>query len=131
LDGTLAVTALITTTFVGAALIMQLLRARGRRVPEDISVIALGDPRITVLPVPSITVVRFSVIDLARTAVDLLVEMLEGRQPSRHEQLVPVELVIRGSTGSPAQVDYDGAIANRRNPIGPVSRMRESPVALR
>jgi DNA-binding LacI/PurR family transcriptional regulator len=103
-DGTLAVTALVTTTFVGAVLIMQLLNAHGWRVPEDISVIALGDPRNTMLPLPSITVVRFSVADLAREAVDLLVGMLEGRQPSRLEHLVPIELVIRGSTAPPAQL---------------------------
>ena len=101
LDSSLPLTALVTTTFTEAALVMQILSARGLRVPDDVSIIALGDPRSSVLTAPSITVVRFSPTDLTRVAVDLLVRMLEGRQPAHVEELVPVELVVRGSTGPP------------------------------
>jgi DNA-binding LacI/PurR family transcriptional regulator len=105
-DGTLPLTALVTTTFVAAALAMQALAEHGLRVPEDVSIVALGDPRATLLPLPSITVARFSVTDLAHAAVDLLLGVLEGRQPARSEHLVPVELVVRNSSGpaNPARV---------------------------
>ena len=59
----------------------------------------------------AVTVVRFSPTDLTRVAVDLLVRMLEGRQPAHVEELVPVELVVRGSTGPPI----------------PAARQRETP----
>ena len=101
LDGSLPVTALVTTTFTEAALAKQILSARGLRVPDDVSIISLGDPRSSVLAAPSITVVRFSPTDLTRSAVELLVGMLEGRQPAHLEQLLPVELIVRGSTGPP------------------------------
>jgi len=113
LHGTLAVTALVTPTFVAAALAMRVLAEHGLRVPCDISVIALGDPRLTALSVPSITVVRFSVTDLANIAVELLLGMLEGRAPAHLEHLVPVELVIRGSTGPVASTAHCAGGMNR------------------
>jgi DNA-binding LacI/PurR family transcriptional regulator len=108
LNGSLPLTALIATTFTEAGLAMQLLSAHGLRTPEDISIIALGEPRSSVLAVPSITVVRFSPTDLTHTAVDLLVDMLEGRSPERLEHLLPVELVVRSSTGPAAHAERAG-----------------------
>jgi LacI family transcriptional regulator len=92
-------TALIATHGIEAALAQQILLAHGRRIPDDLSLMCVNYSGLTMFTHPPITVVRFSPADLILTAVDLLVGMLDGRQPSRLEHLVPVELVTRGSTG--------------------------------
>lgn len=92
-------TALIATHGIEVALTQNILLAHGRRIPDDLSIMCVNDSGLTMLAQPPITVVRYSPADLVLTAVDLLVGMLDGRQPSRLEHLVPVELVTRGSTG--------------------------------
>lgn len=99
LHGRREMTALVTTHQVEAVLAQQILLAHGHRIPEDVSLICVNDSGLTMLAQPPITVVRFSPAELIPMAVDLLVGMLDGRQPARLEYLVPVELVIRGSTG--------------------------------
>jgi DNA-binding LacI/PurR family transcriptional regulator len=99
LQGRQEMTALIATHGIEAALAQQILLAHGHRIPDDLSLICVNYSGLTKFTHPPITVVRFSPADLILTAVDLLVGMLDGRQPSRLEHLVPVELVTRGSTG--------------------------------
>ena len=91
--------ALITTTDYEAAMALHALASQGRCVPGDVSLVTLGDSVLTALAQPPITVVRFSVADETRIAVDMLIELLAGRQPQPLERIVPVELLPRGSTG--------------------------------
>jgi DNA-binding LacI/PurR family transcriptional regulator len=117
LDGSLQVTALVATTFSGAVLASEILSARGRRIPEDISIVALADPRPSALHTPPMTVVRFSAVSLTETAVDLLIGMLAGRPPRRLEHLVPVELAASGSTGPPAVTLRTGTSIGRQRSL--------------
>jgi DNA-binding LacI/PurR family transcriptional regulator len=91
-------TGLITTSPIEAVLAMRALTRRGVRVPEDLSIVAIGDALVAELVQPPITAVRFSVQALTGLAVDLLIGMLNGHPPARREHLVPVELMLRGST---------------------------------
>jgi DNA-binding LacI/PurR family transcriptional regulator len=93
-----ASTAIITTTDIEAATALRALSARGVRVPDDVSLLALADTALTELANPPITALRFSPDDMSRIAVDLVVAMLAGQRPRRSEHLVPVELVAREST---------------------------------
>jgi len=96
-----ASTAIIATTDIEAATALRTLSARGFRVPDDISLVALADTRLTDLSNPPITAMRFSPDDMSRAAVDLLVAMLAGHRPRRMEHLVPVEFIERESTKPP------------------------------
>lgn len=82
-------------------------RGRGVRVPEDISVVGFDDVAFATLVSPAMTTVRVPHVGLGRAAVDLLVAALGAghhttdgatEDAAAGEQL-PVELVIRGSTG--------------------------------
>jgi len=92
-------TALITTTDLEAAVALRLLAERGRRVPDDLSLVTLGDSVLMELAQPPVTAVRFSVGAETHAAVDALMSLLAG-DPSPHEQLIPVELLPRCSTRS-------------------------------
>ncbi len=98
LQGNTGITALIASTSIYTAMAMHALAAQGLRVPDDLSIMALGDSMLAELAHPPITLVRFSPAELTGIAVDLLVGMLAGRQPARLEHLIPVELVLRQST---------------------------------
>jgi DNA-binding LacI/PurR family transcriptional regulator len=82
------------------ALGVALLRAaerRGVRVPEDLllAVAADREPAGAVLP---LTTLELYPARVATEAVDLLIDVIEGRPPEARERLIPTNLVVRDST---------------------------------
>jgi Transcriptional regulators len=95
---------------------LEALRARGLRVPEDVSVTGFDGVLTSQVLTPPLTTVRQPLPELGRRAVELLLHQIhnasEGgedtddgpRDASTSEsrtEVWPVELVIRGSTASP------------------------------
>jgi LacI family transcriptional regulator len=77
----------------------------GLRVPEDLSVIGLDDIDFAEFTLPPLTTIRLSRVDLARAAFEALRQQAEqtvGVKIQR-EFLVSTSLVVRGSTGAPAE----------------------------
>lgn len=101
-----ACTALIATTDYEAVLALNLLSAHGRRVPEDFSIVTLSESALTTFAQPPFTAVSFSVPNETTLAVDLLVEMMAGQGTRILEHIIPVELVVRGTSG-PAPTGRD------------------------
>jgi DNA-binding LacI/PurR family transcriptional regulator len=75
------------------------LRRRGLRLPEDVSLVGFDDVPWMEMVSPGITVVAQPTEQLGRRAAELLLRRLAdpAREP-RVEQLQP-RLVVRGSTG--------------------------------
>ncbi|GGM07003.1 LacI family transcriptional regulator [Streptomyces fumigatiscleroticus] len=78
------------------------LAARGRRIPEDISVIGFDDLPEAQYITPGLTTVRQPSTELGAAAVKLLIELSRGesggaRSPARMK--LATELVVRASTG--------------------------------
>jgi DNA-binding LacI/PurR family transcriptional regulator len=83
------------------------LRAMGRRVPEDLSVVGFDDVPLAAFFEPPLTTVHLPAYELGHAAgVALLDRIIEPTVPSR--TLLPTELVIRASTGPP-RVGVGGA----------------------
>jgi DNA-binding LacI/PurR family transcriptional regulator len=74
------------------------LTEHGRRVPDDVSLVGLVDSPLTQMAQPSITVTDLPVTDMCNLAVDLLVDLIEGRKPRQMEHILPVRLIARPST---------------------------------
>lgn len=74
-------------------------RLRGIAVPDELSVVGFDDVEMAGWESFSLTTVRQPLEAMAQTAVDYLLERIEGRPPAayRHARL-PAELVIRRST---------------------------------
>ncbi len=104
-------TALITSGDLEALAALHILAEHAVQVPDDLSIASLCDSTLTALARPPITAVRLPAREMTRLAVDLLVDLLAGRWPRRLEHIIPVELVIRGSTaprhGSPGPSPAD------------------------
>ena len=87
---------------IGAA---RAVRASGRRLPDDLSLVVYGDPSWFALSDPPLTTVAVPYPELARRAARLLLDRLDdppGAAPSPPELIKP-ELVLAGSTGPPSR----------------------------
>jgi LacI family transcriptional regulator len=80
--------------------LLERLRQRGVRVPEDISVIGTDDIPVSALTSPALTSVGLPLVNSGRAAVDLLLSLVrDPSAPPVHHHDLPVQLVVRGSTG--------------------------------
>jgi LacI family transcriptional regulator len=81
--------------------VVHVARARGLRVPEDLSVVGFDDSEQAAIVTPPLTTVRQPLEELGRMAVSLLLRVLENQ---RHDALrieLATKLVVRESTASP------------------------------
>ena len=72
-------------------------RALGIRVPEELSVIGFDD--IEVASYVGLTTVRQPLVESGRRGAELLLRALSGRQVDVRTELLPLELVVRSTTG--------------------------------
>jgi DNA-binding LacI/PurR family transcriptional regulator len=87
------------------------LRASGRGVPDDMSVVGFDDVPLAAFFDPPLTTVHLPAYELGHAAgVALLDRISEPTMPGR--TLLPTELVVRASTGSPrAGIERAPAVA--------------------
>ncbi len=93
---------------------MRAVRASGRTVPGDVSVVGFDDVAIAAYTDPPLTTIAQAIGELGRWAVERLVERLadgaalaDGEKPWARSQpvtVLPVRLVARGSSGPPSGV---------------------------
>ncbi|HSM33464.1 MAG TPA: LacI family DNA-binding transcriptional regulator [Anaerolineae bacterium] len=88
------------------------LRMRGLTVPDDVAVTGFDDVPFARLSNPRLTTVATPVVEMGLMAARALVEAVEsGDLPSA--QVMPVELVIRESSGAPPSEASGSAVAGR------------------
>lgn len=73
-------------------------RDRGLGVPEDLSVTGFDDIDVATATTPQLTTVRQPLEELGRTAVALLIRLMNGDQVEALHMELATELVVRGST---------------------------------
>lgn len=81
-----------------AAGLMAAARARGVRVPEDLSVCGYDDSRVASLASVSLTTVAQDAADLASSALDLAIARTDDPAITPTEVVVPPRLVVRSTT---------------------------------
>jgi LacI family transcriptional regulator len=74
------------------------LRAAGKRVPEEVSVVGFDDQRMSAYLTPPLTTVRAPTEEVGRRAAQQLVNLVR-QKPVEPLILLPTELVIRRSCG--------------------------------
>ncbi|GAA4156602.1 LacI family DNA-binding transcriptional regulator [Leifsonia shinshuensis] len=81
-----------------AAPVLRSLRAAGRSVPDEISVVGFDDDRPAVIVDPPLTTVRQPYEELGRRALDALLRLIAGDTIPIGRELVPPSIVVRDST---------------------------------
>jgi len=75
-------------------------RELGLRIPEDVSVVGFDDLPFARVFAPPLTTIAIDPEELGATAFEVLMGVMEGGAAPRG-RILPVELVVRGSTGPP------------------------------
>ena len=70
----------------------------GLRVPDDLSVAGFDDLPVAAWPSYGLTTIRQPVEEMARLALDLLIERIDDARATPHTRLVEGRLIVRGST---------------------------------
>jgi DNA-binding LacI/PurR family transcriptional regulator len=83
--------------------ILKALRERGRRVPEDLSIVGFDDIPEAEYFVPPLTTIRPDFAAVARGALELLLSQLKGGSPMPVWRPVAPTLVERHSVAPPAR----------------------------
>lgn len=81
---------------------MQCLKQAGLRIPEDISVAGFDDINFAEYSDPPLTTIAQPAEEFGRTAVSLLIDVLQGRVTKAAKVILPFDLIIRKSTGAVA-----------------------------
>ncbi len=76
------------------------LRDAGKRVPEDIAVVAIDDPPWAGLVGPSLTTLGQPIAQMARSAFDLLVDRITKQRTQSRHVIFNFELIVRESCGA-------------------------------
>ncbi|MFD0432767.1 LacI family DNA-binding transcriptional regulator [Streptomyces chartreusis] len=96
------VTAVFASNDQMALGLLHALHEAGRSVPGDISVVGYDDIPEAAHFLPPLTTVRTDFAEIGTRSLRLLLDRLDGtEEPSWSRSLVPVELVIRASSGPP------------------------------
>ncbi|MBI5302671.1 MAG: substrate-binding domain-containing protein [Chloroflexi bacterium] len=77
---------------------MEILHARGIRVPEDVSVVGFDNTPLSRVVTPLLTTVPWRMYERGRQAAKLMLSMLAG-EPVPDQVLLPTHLVVRQSCG--------------------------------
>ncbi|MBD8836778.1 LacI family DNA-binding transcriptional regulator [Paenibacillus sp. FSL K6-4396] len=84
--------------------VIRLLRKRGLRVPEDISVVCFDDLDLASAFDPFLTVAAQPAYDFGFQGVQMLIDRIEGKAPSEAQTVIlPSELRIRASATAPRE----------------------------
>lgn len=94
-------TAVFVRTDVLAIGVMQGIREMGLSIPRDISVVAHDDVPFAAFTDPPLTTVRIDYEGLGKSAVEMLLAMLEQKEPVERQRTVHTLLVQRASTAPP------------------------------
>ena len=80
--------------------IMSGLFEKGRRVPEDISIIGFDDLYLSSITSPRLTTIHQDIVEKGRLAASMLIDTLEKKETKR-EIIMPVSLIERNSVSDP------------------------------
>ncbi|MFC7583917.1 LacI family DNA-binding transcriptional regulator [Nonomuraea antimicrobica] len=81
---------------------LDVLRAAGKRVPEDVAVVGMDDTDLAAASWPSLTSVSLGSAERGKVAAELLLDRLRGEGGEPRRVTVPPHLAVRASTSGPA-----------------------------
>ncbi|WP_369813388.1 LacI family DNA-binding transcriptional regulator [Yonghaparkia sp. Soil809] len=97
-------TAIVAGNDLIALGVLRSLRRHGLECPTDLSVVGFNDMVFAEDFHPPLTTVRVPARSMGEEAARLLLRMLDTGEPTQERVMLPVSLVVRGSTGAPPRL---------------------------
>lgn len=97
LDSTPDVSAIVALHDVSTVGVLRAAAERGRRIPDDLSVLALIPERLSDLTTPPLTGIDFPSFMMGQQASEMLLRLLNQPDSQPEQVLVPPRLFVRGS----------------------------------
>ena len=98
-----AATAVCCTNDVVAIALLDELERRGRRVPQDVSVVGFDDIPLAAHRRIDLTTVRQPAREMGRLAAEMVLSAIADRRHAAERVVIATELIVRGSTGPVAE----------------------------
>ena len=76
---------------------MRALRDVGLRIPEDVSIVGIDDIDTARYIHPALTTVALPKEEIGRKSAEMLIALMQGREPEQRQILLEPKLVIRES----------------------------------
>jgi DNA-binding LacI/PurR family transcriptional regulator len=95
-------TAIFAANDLSAIGVISAIVESGRRVPADVSVVGFDDLHLAAYTTPPLTTIHQPALEIAERAIQLLLDLSNGRKVRRFRHLLEPALVVRGSTAPPA-----------------------------
>ncbi len=92
-------TAILFFTDPVAIKVLSLAKARGIRIPDDLSITGFDGVLSSGVTEPALTTVRQPLPQMGRLAVESLLRLIAAETFEAQQHTLPVELIVRGSTG--------------------------------
>ncbi|GAA1584977.1 LacI family DNA-binding transcriptional regulator [Kribbella sancticallisti] len=83
--------------------VMEAARARGLRVPEDLSVVGFDDTQVARLASPQLTTIRQPMREMGTVALRTALQLAAGEKVDSHHVELATRLIVRDSTAAPAR----------------------------
>jgi LacI family transcriptional regulator len=99
-------TAIFASNDVMAMGVMDAVRNRGLRIPEDVSVVGFDDIPQASLVRPAITTINQPLEKMGRVATQMLLDLLQHPEKEVARIELPTQLVVRDSCSSPRSADF-------------------------
>jgi LacI family transcriptional regulator len=100
-----------TAVFAGsdetAAGVIEAARARGLRIPEDLSIVGFDDTQVARYASPPLTTVRQPLREMGGVALRTALRLAAGEKLESHHVELATELVVRHSTAPPASAERE------------------------
>jgi DNA-binding LacI/PurR family transcriptional regulator len=92
-------TALVTMDGTASVRLVQAIQSLNLSIPRDVSVVGIVANEVAELTTPPLTTINPLGYAIGYEAGKMLIDQLEGRINDTSQMLMPVQLIVRGSTG--------------------------------
>jgi LacI family transcriptional regulator len=87
-----------------ALAVVEAIRNRGLRIPEDIALVGHGDWMVGRYMCPSLTSIHHPFREMGRTAAEKALQLIAGETIASENVMMPTYLVVRESCGAPPEM---------------------------
>ena len=77
--------------------VMKAIQEKGRRIPDDISIIGFDDIEVASKVYPTLTTNAAPIENMAEKAIKLLIDSINGKELDYEHKILPAQLIIRDS----------------------------------